>query len=900
MAHFGNEWHLRDAEATASVLDTDIYKGLAEREVVRRRRRAGKNAIWHVKHVSATEYALKNLGDLTGLVLLAAAVTASVFNVSAAAPALCVILLLGIFLRVASYIKARTILERISVEEIPSASVIRGGRVLSVRGDEIVCGDIVLLEAGDIAPCDGRIVSTGEIRVSERGITENKTSVIKRDTVIMTDSSGVEIPCEYRVNMIFAGSAVLSGSCRMIATACGGDTLVSMRRGGILIGSGDNFKTADSVGELCRVGELVMIALVLLLSAMSVLSGMLRGGAVSFTEAFMDAMALAAGSVFVYLSAVPYICAALPMHRAATRRSGHAVIKNADSIEKLSRVRRIILSDISAVKSGKASYSAYFIGDSLTRVGDSADRAAERLFALVKSVVCLPAAGAPSASGDKTEPSEREILLRRISAGGSASDAAALFGTVVDRAVTVDTHGEQNNVVCLCNGSYVYRMCGDIRDVLACCDSCAEKGGTSRITDYRRRLILDSASELERRGGTVIAVAHRDSPYTTLKRLSTLAVNMCFDGFIALEEECEPGIGEYAHLFAKGELVLTLLTPRPYSDACYLARAGLADADIPVIPYRDVLEKRELPSGSFAVSLPPRSENHEKIDSAAKLRLATARALTQSFEDAAVLTGEPSEAGMLGEAAVGFAVGRSSDRPIPQTLKRRADVSVYPECADGYGGFVGALAAQREALCAVGNIHRTLRFAIITQFATVLCTVLSALLGMSAMNAASILLLGDVFTFAELLVLALSRCRSFSADSSAVVPRRAEMLKLLLAGGAVGALCFGVCAVLAALTGSSDGALAALTPALILTQLVLLSEMLLEESSLKNSGEGNAAYVFCALVSLALSLLFAFCEPFCALFDSALPSGVTFTAGALCAVAVLAVCECVKKIKNKK
>lgn len=901
MAYFGNEWHLRDAEATASVLDTDIYSGLSQREFLRRRRRAGKNAIWHVKHTSATEYALKNLGDLSGLVLLVAAVTASIFNVGSAAPAVCAILLFGIVLRVAAYIKSRNMLERISVEEIPSASVLRDGRVVSVRGDEIVCGDVVLLEAGDIAPCDGRIVSSGEIRVSERGITENRASVIKRDTVIMTDSSGTEIPCEYRVNMIFAGSAVLSGSCRIIATACGNDTLVSMRRGGILIGSGDNFKAAKHISELCRVGELAMIVLVMLLSVLSVVSGLLRGTSIGFTEAFIDAMALAAGSVFVYLPTIPYICVAIPMNKAMSGHGSRAVIKNADNIEKLSQVERVVLPDISTVKSGRASYTAYFAGDRLKRIGASGDSVSERLLGLVKSVVCTQSDVSLSEERNSIEPGECETLLKRISAGESCTHSEGdMYGTVVDRATTVDAHGERNNAVVFCNGSYIFRMCGDIRDVLSCCVSCAEDVGTSRITDLRKKKILESAEAIEERGGTVIAVAHRDSPYTTLKRLSTLAVNMSFDGFIALEEECESEIEEFAELFANGKLSLTLLSPRPYSDICYLAKTGLVKKDIPIVSFRDVLDKKELPCGSFAVSLPSRSGNRDKIDSAAKIRLATARALTQSLDGTALLTGEPSEAGMLVEDAVGFAVSRSSNKLIPQTLKRRADVSVYPECASRYGGFAGAMKAISAARCAVGNIHRSVCFALIIQCAAVVCTFLSAMLGISAMNAATVLLVGDIFTFAEILVISLSRFELSASECTESVPLGSGIVKAVLLGLLIGISCFIVCAASSALAHSMSGVLATLASSLLLSQFVLFSELLLEERLLKNSGEGNSAYVFCAMVLLATVLLFAFSKPFCTFFDTDLPSGISFTAGTLCAVLLLAVCECVKRIKNKK
>ena len=71
-----NEWHLRDPEAAASNLKTDLYKGLSEKEALRRQRKNGKNDIWHVQRASATRYALQTVGELTTVLLIITALIA--------------------------------------------------------------------------------------------------------------------------------------------------------------------------------------------------------------------------------------------------------------------------------------------------------------------------------------------------------------------------------------------------------------------------------------------------------------------------------------------------------------------------------------------------------------------------------------------------------------------------------------------------------------------------------------------------------------------------------------------------------------------------------------------------------------------------------------------------------
>ena len=907
MAHFTNEWHLRDPEATASVLDTDIYRGLELREVSRRRRRDGKNKIWHIKHTSATEYALRNIGDLTGIVLLAAAVTSAVFERSALTVAICVILFLGIAFRVITYVKARHILEKISVEGVPSATVIRGGRTFVVRADDLVTGDIVLLEPGDIVPCDGRIVSDGEVRVSERGITENKTSVIKRDTVILTQSAGVEVPCEYRVNMVFAGSAVLSGSCRIIATACGDESLVSMRRGGIVISSGEELPVIEKLTERCRIGNLSMLGSVIVLMALTVILRTINGGDFSFSEAFIDAMALAVASAFGYLVTSAYISATVPVRHVSSFKEGRCVIKNAEELEKIAAVSTVIASDVAVFKSGKADFDTYLDGDELKSV-EKGDETALKLLRHIMTVTCVSDEHKSLAAAGEAGNSEREVLLRRMAPQASRrlgfSDVGAdeEYGVVMDHSVSNTPAGENDNVIIFKNGSYEFHTCGSAGDVLSYCDRYVRRGKLRAISPEIREKILAAAREIEHRGGTVIAVAHRDSPYTTLKRLSVLTSAMCFDGFIAVEEESAHGTNEYAEKFKNGDVSMILLSPKPSVDRGFLEKIGLACGDIPIVSCKDVISNGELPNGSFIVSVPPRSENREKIDAAAKVRLATVRALGNAFDGAAVITGEPAEAGMLSEKTVGIAVSKGSERPIPQTLKRRAEVSVYPNAGAGYGGFVGALRAITAAVSCLENLRRAFLYAMASQGARILCTVFSIIFGLSAMNAASILLLGMIFDFAAVLVIAFSPDKySFTAGEkrSAGLPEKRESFAVSLGGAVVGGVCFAVSALTAHFTGNIEGVLPALTAALILSQLVMLSEILLDGGLLIRAGEVNTAYIFYAAASLVTVLLFAFSGGFCSFFGGSAPSTLTITLSALCALVLLAVFEMAKKLKKE-
>ncbi|MCQ2455976.1 MAG: cation-transporting P-type ATPase [Clostridia bacterium] len=898
MAYSGNEWHLRDAEAVAAALDTDIYKGLDRRVAAKRRRRDGANDIWQVSRTSASEYALRCVGDLTAAVLIIAALTAAIFESNAIAAAVCAILAVGVALRVVTYVKARRTLEEMADEGIPNATVIRNGTSEVVRADRIVTGDVIILEAGDIVPCDGRIVSGDEIRVSERGITDNKSGVIKRNTVIMTDSAGTDVPCEYRVNMLFAGSCLLTGQCRMIATACGDDALVSMRYGGLLIPSGEEIPVMERLGRWCRTGTVIMLISVFLISALSVGVHVVTGRDFSFADAFIDAMALAAASVSSYLVTSGYVTITIPLMRAAKAESGRAIVKDASDIEKVASVKRLIVSDISMFKTGKAEYAYYSTDGTLHKV-TRGDAGAERLLRAVHLTTKGSASSsAPVAAGTLSE-TKGSVIVEKIwesSAEKYGFDKSPDMKRIaVDHAITKNVNGSSDNVIVVTDGRYEAHVSGDVRDVLSFSDRYIKDGRETRLTDRVREEILRTATEAERSGGTVTALAHRDSPYTSLKRISVLQSNMCFDGFIVSDEEAEAGVTDVTARMKRYGMSVILLSSSPVTDSAYLEKAGISKSSVPVFTIGDVAEKSEFPQGSFIVSVPPRRESGGKIEHDAKLRMAAVRFLTDKLSDCAVLTCEPSESGMMAEKTVGVAVSRSYDRPIPQTLKRKAEVSVYPSTGRGYGGFTEAVKAVCASVRSLENLRKCALYSVISGCARLACTLLSVITGIAAVNAASILLLGMIFDFCAMLVISFAPGDGTAGheESMRQVPDRSEVVKFSLIGAACGAVCYAA-AVLAERYFGGGGTIAAGTAALMLSGLVLLSEFLIGNLENEKKERFGTAYVAYAAVCLIFTLLFAVSGGVCGMLGDVRPHPLTVAAAAASAIVIFAAFEVTK------
>lgn len=911
MANRSNEWHLRDAETVAAILDSDIYNGLPPKKIPSRRRRDGKNRVWHVKHATAAEYLVSCAGDLTSAVLIIAVLTAAVFEKTIPAFSVCAILAIGIILRILTYALSRRTLEGMAEEGIPSATVLRGSVTHVIRADEIVVGDIILLEAGDIVPCDGRLVIGGEVRVSERGITENRSTVVKSNTVLVTESSGTEVPCEYRVNMLYAGSVILSGKCRMIATSCGEGTLVSMRHGGLSVPSGEKIAVIDSLRDKCRVMTLVMLASVLIISAVAAAFGYIFRREVGFAAAFINAMALAASSAGAYLLSGVYASLAVSLRRAARKGNilGKAVVKDASDVEKVARVRRMIVSGTDVFKSGRASYTSFFENGELKEV-QKGDKEAERILRLVNSTVSFSYSSSLS-SGEEKLPSGRSRLVAKLAdmAKTLDIDGAPSFSdgeVIVDHKVTDTLNGDCDNIILRRGNSYEAYTSGRIEDILSFSSCYSMNGKKEPLTQEKRAEILAAVLEIEKSGGEVIAAAHRDSPYTTLRRVSVLQSDMCFDGFIVSEEETAACTGESINYMKETATSVILLSSRAQNDKYYLEKAGIVESKTPILSCSDVIRSSELPSGSFIVSVPESGENG-RLNGNRNMRLAVVKKITEVFDNCAVMSSEPTDAGMMTDGNVGAALSRAGELPIPQTLKRRSVLSVYPrDKKNTCGGFNELIQAVYASGLALFNIQRSVLYLICSQCAKIVCTVLSVLFGINAVNAAEILLLGTVADFSALIVLAFSSAKPSELgknSSMPILPIKKSLIRNALYGALCGAICFSFTAISSSLVpqGVTDGEnISALCIALILTQLVILSEQLSEGSFLGRSVVINRAYIIYAVMTLVLAVALMFSAGVCSFLGASRPTWQTAAAAVVCAPLILASSEIYKRINAPK
>ncbi len=256
------EWYNKSADDALREQNTDAARGLAPSGARSRLERFGENVWTQKQNAGVAGIVLAQLSDLPGLLSLVSMVLALATRQYAAA----VLFLIAAAARIVPGVlqdlqasRAAELLENITPA---AAKVLRDGRAETLPSREIVPGDIVLLEAGDIVPADLRLLEAFSLQIDESVITGSRAAVYKDAGAVLPGPA----PVSDRVNMAYAGSAVLYGRGRGVVVATGAKTELGMvacelhtadaaESGGALRGVG------QGIGLACVAGWIVLLIL---------------------------------------------------------------------------------------------------------------------------------------------------------------------------------------------------------------------------------------------------------------------------------------------------------------------------------------------------------------------------------------------------------------------------------------------------------------------------------------------------------------------------------------------------------------------------------------------------------------------------------------------------------------
>lgn len=323
-------YYRESKEGLIKELGANEKQGLTNKVAQEKLAQVGPNALIEGKKKSILEVFLEQFKDLMVIILIVAAVISAFTGNLESTAVIIVVLILNAILGTVQHVKAEKSLEALKSLSAPAAKVLRDGKKQEIAAKDVVPGDILLLEAGDLVTADGRILDNFSLQVNESSLTGESTNIDKLDTTF-----DKEVPLGDRVNMVYSSSLVTYGRANVLVTATGMDTEIG--KIATLMNETKERRTPlqvslDQFSSRLATAILIFCALILGLQ-------MWRGQ--PLLDALLFAVALAVAAIPEALSSIVTIVQAMGTQKMARE---HAIIKNLAAVESLGSVS-VICSD---------------------------------------------------------------------------------------------------------------------------------------------------------------------------------------------------------------------------------------------------------------------------------------------------------------------------------------------------------------------------------------------------------------------------------------------------------------------------------------------------------------------------------------------------------------------------
>ena len=305
-------------------------EGISGAEAAKRLKQYGPNILEEGKKKSLLQVFGEQLLDLLVIILIIAAVISALSGNPESTAVIIVVLILNAILGTVQYSKARKSLESLKNLSSPSAKVYRDHVRIEIDSRDIVPGDILSLEAGDMVAADGRILHNYSLQVNESALTGESTNVDKSDIILKED-----LTLGDRINMVYSGSLVTYGRALVVVTETGMDT--EMGKIARLMNDSGEKKTPlqvslDQFSRKLATGIMIICVLVFGLS-------IIRG--TGLLDSLLFAVALAVAAIPEALGSIVTIVQAMGTQKMAKE---NAIIKDLKAVETLGCVS-VICSD---------------------------------------------------------------------------------------------------------------------------------------------------------------------------------------------------------------------------------------------------------------------------------------------------------------------------------------------------------------------------------------------------------------------------------------------------------------------------------------------------------------------------------------------------------------------------
>lgn len=398
----GRHWYQMTREETLTAHGSSLERGLSCEEAKARSSRYGKNALSEARRKSPLRILASQFVDVMVLVLLVAAVVAAFLGEPQDIVAILAIVLLNGVLGFVQEYRAERAIEALQALSAPTAQVRRDGKAFTVPAFELVPGDVVLLEAGNLIPADLRITEAHQLKIDESALTGESVPVEKTERALPE----ADLSIADRKNMAFKGTIVTNGRSVGIVTETGMKT--ELGRIATLLRREVEVKTPLQ-GRIARFARMLAL-LVVVLCVVFFVAGIVRGEPASLM--LLTAVSLAVAAIPEALPAVATVALSLGARRMAKQ---NALIRKLPAVETLGSVTTICTDKTGTLTYNKMQAQAYWIDGGFATEAPAPDKRSETWALLTRMLALSNDASSDDTGklhGDPTETALYEAAKR--------------------------------------------------------------------------------------------------------------------------------------------------------------------------------------------------------------------------------------------------------------------------------------------------------------------------------------------------------------------------------------------------------------------------------------------------------------------------------------------------------
>lgn len=685
-------WYTVPPEAVAARLDTSIASGLDTEAAAKRLTESGPNALAEGRRRGPWRMLLDQFTDFMVLVLIAAAVLAGFLGEPEDTVAIAVIVVLNAALGFFQEYRAEQAMSALKALGAPTARVRRMGGVTTVPGVEIVPGDIVLLEAGNLLPADLRLVEAAQLRVEEAALT-GESQPVEKTTDALT---GASLPLGDQRNMAFKGTVVSNGRGAGVVVATGMHT--ELGRIATLLRDEEEGKTPLQ-RRLARFGQRLALAVIGLCIVFFGI-GLLRG--VEPLLMFLTALSLAVAAIPEALPAVVTVSLALGARKMVRQ---NALVRRLPAVETLGSVTYICSDKTGTLTENRMRAEVIRPG------GGDVAADVEPLVSLYDALALCNDAARDADGAVQGDPTE-VALFEAAERAGHAPEGVVANLPRVDEVPFSSERARMSTVHARGDGFVVYTKGAPERMM----EVCTTQLGASGPIPLDRGGVLEEAEAMARDGLRVLAIATRSLPALPVPVTeASIETGLSFLGLVGLLDPPRAEAAEAVRMCQSAGIRVVMITGDHPATAGAVARMlGIIEDGGVVITGQEL---EALPEERF-VERVDEVRVYARVAPQQKIRIVKA---LQARGEFVAMTGDGvNDAPALRRADIGVAMGRGGT-----DVAREAAHMVLLD--DNFATIVGAV---REGRRIYDNLRKFIRYALTGNAGEIWTLVLAPMLGL--------------------------------------------------------------------------------------------------------------------------------------------------------------------------